>query len=128
MWLAERPHDLKLTVPLGTLRTCFDRLTEWDGDDIPARVLVFPGDLPLRDDPLPRFLNDAAFTKLLQAARAAGDPFVRLCVEFLARTGLRKVNSSISQSIPWCRSVPRTGCTCRWGSCAPTATSRCIPN
>jgi len=75
---------------LGTLRTCFERLTEWDGDDVPARVLVFSGDLPLRDDPLPRFLDDAAFTKLLQATRADDDPFVRLCVEFLARTGLRK--------------------------------------
>ena len=75
---------------LGTLRTCFERLTEWDGDDVPARVLVFSGDLPIRDEPLPRFLDDAAFTKLLQAARADDDPFVRLCVEFLARTGLRK--------------------------------------
>jgi len=75
---------------LGTLRTCFERLTEWDGDDVPARVLVFSGDLPVRDEPLPRFLDDAAFTKLLQATRADPDPFVRLCVEFLARTGLRK--------------------------------------
>jgi integrase len=75
---------------LGTLRTCFERLTEWDGDDVPARVLVFCGDLPVRDEPLPRFLDDAAFTKLLQATRADRDPFVRLCVEFLARTGLRK--------------------------------------
>jgi len=85
-----RLSKTSLAEHLGTLRTCFDRLTEWDGDDIPARVLVFPGDLPLRDDPLPRFLDDAAFTKLLQATRAANDPFVRLCVEFLARTGLRK--------------------------------------
>ena len=85
-----RLSKTSLAEHLGALRTCFDRLTEWDGDDIPARVLVFPGDLPLRDDPLPRFLDDAAFTKLLQAARAADDPFVRLCVEFLARTGLRK--------------------------------------
>ena len=45
---------------------------------------------PIRDEPLPRFLDDAAFTKLLQAARADDDPFVRLTVEFLARTGLRK--------------------------------------
>jgi len=75
---------------LGTLRTCFERLTEWDGDDVPSRVLVFDGDLPLRDAPLPRFLDDAAFTKLLQATRADPDPFVRLAVEFLARTGLRK--------------------------------------
>jgi len=32
---------------LGALRICFERLTEWDGDDVPARVLVFAGDLPL---------------------------------------------------------------------------------
>ncbi|BCQ06860.1 tyrosine recombinase XerC [Mycobacterium heckeshornense] len=85
-----RLSKISLAEHLGTLRTCFDRLTECDGDDIPARVLVFAGDLPIRDEPLPRFLDDAAFTKLLQAARAADDPFVRLCVEFLARTGLRK--------------------------------------
>jgi integrase len=81
---------ISLAEHLGTLRTCFERLTEWDGDDVPARVLVFAGDLPLRDEPLPRFLDDAAFTKLLRAARADDDPFVRLAVEFLARTGLRK--------------------------------------
>ena len=75
---------------LGGLRTCFERLAEWDGDDVPAAVLVFDGDLPLRDAPLPRFLHDGAFTKLLQASRADPDPFVRLAVEFLARTGLRK--------------------------------------
>ena len=75
---------------LGGLRTCFERLAEWDGDDVPAAVLVFDGDLPLRDAPLPRFLDDGAFTKLLQATRADSDPFVRLTVEFLARTGLRK--------------------------------------
>jgi len=75
---------------LGGLRTCFERLAEWDGDDVPAKVLVFDGDLPLRDAPLPRFLDDGAFTKLLQATRADPDPFVRLTVEFLARTGLRK--------------------------------------
>ena len=95
--LASRPSarggklsKISLAEHLGTLRTCFERLTEWDGDDVPARVLVFPGDLPLRDEPLPRFLDDAAFARLLRAARADDDPFVRLAVEFLARTGLRK--------------------------------------
>gem|GEM_PF-6617674 len=62
----------------------------WDGHDIPSRLLVFAGDLPIRDEPLPRFLDDAAVTTLLQAARSDADPFVRLTVEFLARTGLRK--------------------------------------
>ena len=85
-----RLSKLSLAEHLGTLRTCFERLTEWAGEDVPARVLVFSGDLPLRDDRLPRFLDDGAFTKLLQAARNDEDPFVRLCVEFLARTGMRK--------------------------------------
>jgi len=97
LYLAARPSarggklsKISLAEHLGTLRTCFERLAEWDGDDIPAAVLIFDGDLPLRDEPLPRFLDDAAFTKLLQAARADPDPFTRLAVEFLARTGLRK--------------------------------------
>ena len=75
---------------IGVLRTCFDRLTEWAGDDVPTGVLVFAGDLPRRDEPLPRFLDDGKAAKLLQAARADPDPFTRLAIEFLARTGLRK--------------------------------------
>jgi site-specific recombinase XerD len=75
---------------LGTLGTFFERLAEWDGDDVPTRVLVLRGDLPTHDEPLPRFLDDAAAAKLLVAARAEPDPFVRLCVELLARTGIRK--------------------------------------
>src|ERR1019366_1866496 len=46
--------------------------------------------LPRLDDPLPRFIDDAAAAKLLRAARAQEDPFARLTVEFLARTGLRR--------------------------------------
>jgi integrase len=75
---------------LGVLRSCLERLTEWGGSDQPTGVLVFSGDLPRLDDPLPRFLDDGAATKLLQAARNDDDPFVRLAVEFLARTGMRK--------------------------------------
>ncbi len=75
---------------LGVLRCFFERLAEWGGDDVPATVLVFAGDLPIRDEPLPRFLDDGAAAKLLVAARADPDPFTRLCVEFLARTGMRK--------------------------------------
>jgi len=32
-----------LSVHIGTLRTCFERLTEWDSNDVPASVLVFDG-------------------------------------------------------------------------------------
>ena len=51
---------------------------------------MFPGDVPKLDDPLPRFIDDGAAKKLIQAARVSEDPFARLAVEFLARTGLRR--------------------------------------
>jgi integrase len=95
--LAERPNTRgrrsskrSLAGDLGTLRICLERLSEWQGEDAPARVLMFPGDVPRLDDPLPRFIDDAAAAKLLRAARESPDPFARLTVEFLARTGLRR--------------------------------------
>jgi integrase len=95
--LAERPSarggrlsKTALAEHLGALRACLERLSEWDGDDAPTRVLMFAGDIPRRDEPLPRFIDDAAAAKLLRAAREDPDPFTRLAVEFLARTGLRK--------------------------------------
>jgi site-specific recombinase XerD len=75
---------------LSTLRVCLERLAEWDGEDAPTRTLMFPGDVPKLDDPLPRFIDDGAAKQLIQAARASDDPFARLAVEFLARTGLRR--------------------------------------
>jgi site-specific recombinase XerD len=75
---------------LVVLRCFFERLAEWQHPDTPARVPIFAGDIPLKDRPLPRFLDDAAAAKLLRAARAHHDPFVRVCVEVLARTGLRR--------------------------------------
>jgi hypothetical protein len=68
----------------------FGRLLEWQVSDAPAGPLLFDGDLPTPDRPLPRFLDDGAAAKLLVAARADPDPFVRLVVEVLARTGMRK--------------------------------------
>ena len=74
---------------LGTLRTFFDRIIEWDWDDAPARVPIFSIDLPVVDDPLPRFLDDAAAARLLRAASADPDPLRGLVVHLLARTGIR---------------------------------------
>jgi len=71
------------------LRCFFERITEWGYPDAPCRPLIFMGDLPLVDKPLPRFLDDAAAAKLLRAARADADPLSRLVVELLARTGIR---------------------------------------
>ncbi len=75
---------------LGHLRCFFDRIIEWGYHDAPARTPVFAGDIPIRDRPLPRFLDDPDATKLLSAARRLPTLFDRVCVEVLARTGLRK--------------------------------------
>lgn len=96
-WLAERPsirggplHRHTIKDRLGVLRNFFERIIEWGYDDAPARVPLIAADFPISDQPLPRFLDDPAAAKLLVAARADSDPFVRVAVEFLARTGLRK--------------------------------------
>jgi len=78
-----------LRMRLGMLRTFFERIIEWDYDDAPPRVPVFASDLPKADDPLPRFLDDPTAARLLRAAANDPDPFRRLVVELLARTGLR---------------------------------------
>jgi integrase len=96
-WLSQRPaqrsarlHRHTIRERLGKLRGFFERALEWGWEDVPHRVPVFGGDFPVADERLPRFLDDAAAAKLLVAARADPDPFNRLTVEFLARTGLRK--------------------------------------
>jgi len=78
----------RIRIVLGTLRTFFERVSEWDYPDAPTRVLIFNGDLPTPDDPLPKFLSDPDAAKLMRAAGEA-DPVRRLVVEMLARTGLR---------------------------------------
>jgi len=92
--LADRPgkalHHHSVRDRLGILRNVFERLIEWEHPDAPPRVPIFAGDLSIKDRPLPRFLDDPTFTKLMVATRAHPDAFVRLVVEFLARTGLRK--------------------------------------
>ena len=77
-----------IRMTLGTLRTFFERVSEWDYPDAPTRVLIFNGDLPTPDDPLPKFLSDVDAAKLMRAA-AQADPTSRLVIEMLARTGLR---------------------------------------
>jgi hypothetical protein len=52
---------------LGLLRTFFERLRDWDYDDAPSRTLIFPGDLPQADEPLPKFLDDPTMEKFTAA-------------------------------------------------------------
>ena len=78
-----------IRMTLGTLRCCFERVSEWGYPDAPTRVLIFNGDLPTPDDPLRKFLSDVDAGKLMRAAAAQADPTRRLIIEMLARTGLR---------------------------------------
>lgn len=80
--------DQTIRIALGTLRTFLERVSEWGYPDTPTRVLIFNGDLPTPDDPLPKFLSDVDASKLMRAA-ADADPTRRLVIEMLARTGLR---------------------------------------
>ena len=80
--------DQTIRITLGTLRTFFERVSEWDYPDAPTRVLIFNGDLPTPDNPLPKFLTDVDAGKLIRAA-ADAHPTRRLVIEMLARTGLR---------------------------------------
>lgn len=65
------------------LRVFFDRLIEWDHSDAPARCPIFSGDIPIKNKPLPKFLDDASSAKMLRAARDHPDLFTRVCVEVL---------------------------------------------
>jgi integrase len=74
---------------MGQLRTFFGRITEWGWDDAPLRVPIFFGDVPKRDEPLPRFLDDARFAQFMRALAAESRLERRVAVELLARTGMR---------------------------------------
>jgi len=96
-WLQQTPcttgqplHRHTIIATLSALRCFCQAIQEWDWPEAPQRLLVFARDLPLPDQPLPRFLDDAQAAALLQAARACDDLFTRVCVELLLRTGLRK--------------------------------------
>lgn len=96
-WLAQRhgvrgPQLANQTIRgrLGVLVAFFARLDELDISDRPDRLPILSNDLPIKDDLLPRFIDDAAFTRLLTAARAHPDPFTRTAIELLARTGMRQ--------------------------------------
>lgn len=97
-WLLARPgyrgrHEpVKSTIGMrmSNLRSFFERIIEWGYPDAPTRNPVFAGDMPIKDHPLPRFLDDPDAAALLAAARKLPKVFDRVCVEVLARTGLRK--------------------------------------
>jgi len=97
LWLQDVPcasgqpyHRHTIQGTLSAVRCFFQALQEWDWPEAPVRLLIFVSDLPMADEPLPRFLDDSQAAALLQAARTCDDLFTRVCVETLLRTGLRK--------------------------------------
>lgn len=84
------PAKTTIAMRLSNLQGLFDRVIEWEYEDAPLRNPVFAGDMPIRDRPLPRFLDDGKAAALLNAARNLPNLFDRVAVEVLARTGLRK--------------------------------------
>jgi integrase len=74
---------------MGMLRMFFVRITEWGWADAPVRVPIFFGDVPKRDEPLPRFLDDAEFARFMRALAAETRLPRRVAIELLARTGMR---------------------------------------
>ena len=96
LWLAARPGKagkplatVTIRHRLGLLRTVFERLRDWDYDDVPSRTLIFPGDFPQADEPLPKFLDDPTMEKFTAALANDPDPRRRVMVEILAQTGIR---------------------------------------
>jgi len=75
---------------LAALYYFFIRISEWQWPEAPTRVLLFPGDFPILDAPSPKFLDEVAAAKFLQAARAHPDLFTRLCCITLILTGMRQ--------------------------------------
>ena len=61
------------------LRSFFDRIIEWDWPDAPVRTPMFAIDVPVADDPLPRFLDDADAARLLRAAASRARSFAGSC-------------------------------------------------
>ena len=110
----------------GMLRSFFDRIIEWDWPDAPARILILPIDVPIADDPLPRFLDDAQAARL--AAKAAvAPPLDRLVIEVLSRTGMRVGElCGLADDAVFVMNGAR-GYVSRSANCTTTATSRCIP-
>lgn len=94
-WLARRPgrhgtlSATTISMRIGLLRTFFERIIEWGYNDAPARIPIFAGDFPNRDEPLPKFLDDPTAAKFMATLAADPNPRRRLMVELLARTGMR---------------------------------------
>ncbi len=96
VWQAARPGvkggpiaSATLRRRLGMVRMFFIRIIEWGWNDAPSRVPLYFGDVPKRDESLPKFLDDGDYVKFMRALDQEPVLRRRLSVELLARTGMR---------------------------------------
>lgn len=71
------------------LRTFFDDLAIWGWAERPPRPVLFAGDVPRLDRPLPRALAPDADRDLMAAIHELDDPFARCAITILRGTGIR---------------------------------------
>ena len=71
------------------LRCFFDDLTLWGWAERPPGRLLFTGDIPRLDKPLPRALPPDADRDLMAAIGRLDDPFARIGLTLLRGTGIR---------------------------------------
>jgi site-specific recombinase XerD len=90
-------HCASVRDNLLVLRNFFERLIEWGHPDAPTHVPIFAGDLPIKQRPLPRFLDDAAAAKLLRvAARAANARSELLFIQHGRPISPARVNAAVA--------------------------------
>lgn len=74
---------------LSALHYFIKRISDWEWPEVPDRPLIFDKDLPLLEQPLPRFLEEVEAARFLETAREHHDLFTRVCGVTLILTGLR---------------------------------------
>jgi integrase len=90
-WLA-RDKPVAASVSKRTvvdLRAFFEDLAVWGWAERPSRQLVFAGDIPRLDRPLPRALPPDIDRDLMAAVAGLADPFARHGLAILRGTGMR---------------------------------------
>jgi integrase len=90
-WLA-RDKPVAASVSKRTvvdLRAFFEDLAVWGWAERPSRQLIFAGDIPRLDRPLPRALPPDVDRDLLAAIAGLADPFARHGLAILRGTGMR---------------------------------------
>lgn len=88
---------------------CFlDQIAEWGWPESPPRRLLFNGDIPKLDYPLPRYIPQEQEQRLMAAIRTLDDPLERYGLLILRATGMR-IGELIDLELDCVHHVPGKG-------------------